>query len=506
MATVRDFRKLLLGTTLAAVVAKGVKPGQYSHIPVNLPRLSAPAADGDEHILYVPTLKQQEFHASTAPNCILEGSRGTGKSKAIRNDAHMRALAYDGFIYLILRRTTPELRKSHLLFIKQEMEQLGGYFNKTEGIAYYPNGSQGHFSHCEQEADVMKLLSSEFGAIYFDEITTFTWEMVTKIAACARVPEDSGLIAIVRGGTNPIGEGAADVKKYYINHSVRPEEDPDYIAEDYVAIHTTLDDNPHIDRDQYIKRLKNLPPHIRRAWLNGEWLTEGMYFADFMSSFEGEPWHVIQTLPTVRHLALLDQPWINIYRALDWGYAPDPAVCLWIAILPNGEEIVFKERSWKQTLAADVAKAIKRESEGMRVLETFADPSMFAKRGETVYSVGELIEQNGIPLTASLNDRALFGYSIHDHLNTLIDERPKLKILANAHDHRLGCPDLIRTIAEVRSDEKDARKIANGEDHWVCALAYYCIGQAPASRDPVIPSTPRWMQPKRSARAVYGLV
>lgn len=115
---------------------------------------------------YRATAKQRIFHQCTAANCILEGARGTGKSVAIRMDAHIRAMTVPGYTYLIIRRTMPELRKSHLRFIPAEMRKLGGRFNKTEGIAYYPNGSQGFFTHCETEDDMMKLLSSEFAALF----------------------------------------------------------------------------------------------------------------------------------------------------------------------------------------------------------------------------------------------------------------------------------------------------------------------------------------------------
>jgi hypothetical protein len=241
-----------------------------------------------------------------------------------------------------------------------------------------------------------------------------------------------------------------------------------------------------------------LPEHIRRAWLDGEWISEGMYFADFRQRIDDKPWHVIREMPRVKGEYLLDQSWISIYRCLDWGYFPDPAVCLWIAVLPDGRAIVFKEKSWRQTLAAQVADEIKRESEGMRVIETFADPSIFAKRGETLYSVGDIMENQGVPLTSSINDRELFGYAIHDHLNTLINGVPKLQVLERSG--RYGCPDLIRTIQEVQVDPKDPRKIGQGNDHWVVALAYFCIGQAPPSRDPELSSLRRWMMPKRKMR------
>lgn len=464
---------------------------------------------------YVPQPKQLDFHESTVPNVILEGSRGTGKSLAIRNDAHMRALAFPGLTYLIVRRTMPELKKSHLKDIGREMLAFGGTFHKTDNIAFYPNGSQGYFSHCETEDDMMKLLSSEFAIVYFDEISTFTWTMVQKIASCVRVSEESGLLALVRGGTNPLGVGAAEIRTHYITKDVNLEEDPDYRPEDYLAIHTTLEDNAHIDKKQYIARLSGLPEHVRRAWLDGEWIIEGAYFHDFkpakvvttkdhpatLKVFRvGDPlaWHVVDTLPIVTNRQGeqmgFDRPfnWLQVYRALDWGFSPDPAVCLWIAVLPTGRSLVIKERTWKSTPAREVAKDIVVDSAGMRIVDTYCDPSVFVGSAATDNtSIGDIIERNGVSLTKSINDRAAAGFAIHEYLNTILDDGlPKLQIYAP------GCPMLVRTLPEMRIHKTDPRRIADGPDHWTISLAYYCMGSPGVSRESFTAAVPQYLRPK----------
>jgi hypothetical protein len=454
---------------------------------------------------YVPTPKQLDGHESIVPNLILEGSRGTGKSVWIRNDAHMRAMAHPGFVYLVIRRTMGELKKSHLKFMPREMLAMGGSFHKTDAIATYPNGSQGFFASCEGEEEMMKLLSSEYHAIYFDEISTFTWTMVTKIGSCLRVPEEEegeNVLAIIRGGTNPIGVGAAEVRQYFIIKDVLPEDDPDYNPDDYLAIHTTLDDNPHIDRVQYIKQLSKLPDHLRRAWLEGEWIIEGAYFHDYKPFLkDGSPWHVTDRFPTYRDKGFREHTWMLIYRALDWGFSPDPAVCLWIAVLPNGRSFVFKEKHWKSTPAKDVARDIRAESEGMRIAETFCDPSMFfGSEASDHTSIGDIFENNKIPLTPSKNDRAAAGYAIHEYLNVLVEEDKKPKV----QFYSSGCPMLIRTMAEMRVHKTDPRKIADGNDHWVIALAYYCMGVIGTSKEVIKKEVPRWMRPKPGTQTRLG--
>ena len=83
-------------------------------------------------------------------------------------------------------------------------------------------------------------------------------------------------------------------------------------------------------------------------------------------------------------------------------------------------------------------------------------------------------------------------------INTLIDEEPQLQIVGPA------CLQLVKTFPLLQMDPLDPRKIADGPDHWVIATAYFCMGQVPPSRDPVVPTTKRWMMPKQKPRQVVG--
>ena len=462
--------------------------------------LAVTREDGTLDVVYTPQPYQMPWHESNAPNLLALGTRNTGKSTQLRFDAVIRCLMFPGFRALIIRRKLTDLRKSHLMFIGAEMHRLGcGHYRQTTMDCIFQNGSVIQFSHCESDKDVDNYLSSQWDYIGFDELSTFTLEQFLKISAAARSLTSSPFIALIRACSNPLGPGSAWMKQWFIDREVDPVEYPDYIPDDFQYLFSTLDQNTYVDNKEYARRLKNLPEHVRRAWLLGEFVDEGSYFSDFRQSKEdGTPWHVIKTLPTWKGTFLRDLDWINIYRAVDWGYFPDPAVCLWFAVLPNKRAIAFKEKTWKRTLASDVATEIKQLSEGMHVLETFVDPTMFIKTGQSPYSISEIFEQNGVPCTPSQNDRELYGYSVHHYLNTIIDEEPQLQIVGPA------CPQLVKTFPLLQMDPNDPRKIADGPDHWVVATAYFCMSQAPPSRDPVQPVTKRWMMPKQKARIGSG--
>jgi phage terminase large subunit len=281
------------------------------------------------------------------------------------------------------------------------------------------------------------------------------------------------------------------MKAWFIDHVVNYVEYPDYNPDEFESIFSTLDDNKYVNREEYTKRLKNLPDHLKRAYLFGEWIIEGAYFVDFKKAK-----HCINSMPTLQDQPIEKISWINVYRSIDWGYFPDPAVCHWHVVLPNKQKITFNERTWTRTLAADVANEIKLASAGMHIVESFCDPTMFIKTGNSPYSIAEIFEQNGVPLTASQNDRELFGYSIHEMLNTIVEEKPSWQILEYA------CPELVRTLPLLQMDKSDAKKVADGPDHWAISCAYFAMGKAVPSRDPVAAPTQRWRQPKRRHRNI----
>lgn len=472
--------------------------------------------EGKEIVLYEPETDprcdQLAFHTSNSPNLLALGTRGTGKSTVLRWDAIMRCLTFPGFRALILRRKMPELQTSHLHFIEEEMFKLGGEKNgfrylSTIKEALFPNGSVLKFSHCEKMADVMNYLSSEWGFIGFDELSTFPLEMFLPITAAARARADAPYKAVVRAGSNTLGIGSAWMRQWFgdplhgIEKHVDHAEYPDYYPDDWEVQYSWMDGNSHINQTEYVKRLKSMPEHVRKSWLELEFITEGAYFSEFRKNTLAEngdktPWHCIQTMPTWQHGAtkvnILDIPWVKVTRSVDWGFHPDPAVCHWHVVMPNGRKITFKEATWKRTVAKDVALEIKRMSAEMHVTQTDCDPKMFTKDGQSPFSIADIFEQNGVPLTPAQNDRELFGYVVHEMLSTVIEDNgrqyPSWQILEHA------CPELVRTLPILQMDASNPAKIADGPDHWVISCAYFGMSLAAPSKDPVISSVPRWMR------------
>ncbi len=252
--------------------------------------------------------------------------------------------------------------------------------------------------------------------------------------------------------------------------------------------------------DAYRKQFAGLPEIYRKAWMMGEWGVEGSYF-------DLEAKHLLQDMPIIEHQSanhgplihqeMVDCKWLHIYRIIDWGWH-DPTVCLWVAVLPNGREIPFKEKMWLRTTAQQVAADIKRESGGMKVITTLADPTLWDGLKEMGSCMADVFEYAGVPLTRAKNDRVACGRAIQEHLNATLDDGK-----SKAQIYEPGCPTLVRALRAMRVDKKHPGRIADSKlDHLPICFGYFCMSGVAPSQPPNASVVPRWMQ--KPTRKVLG--
>lgn len=454
----------------------------------------------------------------------LRGNRGGGKSFLIRRGAlHGLAMALPGWRYVVVRRNMPDLRLNHLTYLRAEMRTLRGDdagWNETLGQATYPNGSIGFYRQCEDEKDVEKIVGAEAAALFVDEAPQIAWDLLRTMAPSLRVakrPDGSQLCWPVEiYGGNPMGESIEELDRYFVDQTVDPYDDPLYRPEDWCHVPVNRTDNPSLDEGEYLKQFAGVPAHFRAAWIDGVRMDARTLFRvkktidktlvteyrghprpePLDPSLEGKPYHYIQELPTVMHegrrVPMLQAPWVQIYRAFDMGYFPDPAVCLWLAVC--GRQIIaFHEQTWFETDAEGLAKEIistTRELIGDScVAMTFADPEIGIKRG--VITVQDTLEIHGVPIECSIDDRVLYADAIHSLLGEEISPGvPRFVV------YEPGCPMLAKYLPKMRWDEKNPRKMADHKfDHWPVCLAYFGISSGVLSLSGETKETkePEWM-------------
>ena len=115
-----------------------------------------------------PQPKQEEFLKASKKYIAFGGARGGGKSWAVRTKAKLLALRYPGIKILIVRRTYPELKRNHIITLRQELKGIAKY-NDTDKILSFPNGSSISFMYCKNDSDCDNLQGAEYEIIFFDD-------------------------------------------------------------------------------------------------------------------------------------------------------------------------------------------------------------------------------------------------------------------------------------------------------------------------------------------------
>lgn len=448
-------------------------------------------------VVYEPFAKQLAYHNSQAPYRLYGGSKGCGKSVAIRWDHYLPSLIVPNLHSLILRRKLKELERSHLRFVAAEAEQMSADGGKVRwvpsdvgaGVLYFPNGSLIEFGHCQHETDVEQYLSAQYARISFDELVTFTEYQYLTIGSCCRTTIP-GLVPSTGGATNPGGSAAAWVKRRWIDKDVTDEEDPDYRAEDYEYVRALPTDNPHLNWAQYMKMLNRLPPELRRAYRDGDWdIFIGQFFPEFRKTDRPGPDGTMQPAHVVE---FPDAPkdWPR-YCGLDWGYNSE-GVCLWVVHHPDGtldveDEFVFNGKQRDKLIARQVAEEITRRNSTRKITvrRTYADPSMGEQRGhESAETYLDTFRKHGVPCEPADNDRVNGWARLRAWLRPMPDGRPFLRI----HPR---CRYLVRTFGEMVMDEQKPEDLdSDSADHAMDALRYVVAGRPAAPGAPQVVDYP----------------
>ena len=404
------------------------------------------------HLEGTPNPKQEQFFLADARHIAYGGARGGGKSWAMRRKFVLLAFRYAGLRLLLLRRTLPELNENHVLPLQKELNGFVAY-QSTQRAFLFPNGSRIKLGYCDREADVYQYQGQEYDVIGLEEATHFTESQMQFLTTCNRSVR-TDFSPRMYYTCNPGGVGHAWVKRLFIDRNYRNSEK----AEDYVFIPARVTDNPVLLRSnpQYLETLENLPEHLRKAYLDGNWdVLEGQFFQEFDRSL-----HVVD--PT-----RLPMEWKR-FRAMDWGYN-DPCCVLWFAVAPEGRLYVYRELYLRKTLSSEIARRVKALSEGERIAYTVASPDAWQQRGlkgSEGESIAEVFSKNGVPLLPADNARVPGWQRVREALAKREDGTPELLIFAT-------CRNLIRTLPTLTFDVHDCEDVSdNCEDHAPEALRY----------------------------------
>lgn len=406
-----------------------------------------------------PYPKQVEFFQATARYIAYGGARGGGKSYAARTKAILLALAYSNLKILFLRKTLPLLYENHVVPMLQTLAGIAKYSSQNKTFTF-PNGSRIRMGYCENTTDMENYRGLEEDVIFFEEATQFTQEQIEFILTANRSTRPD-FKARAYFTTNPGGPSHGYFKRLFIDRNFKDDEKP----EDYYFVPATVYDNEVLmaNNPEYIQVLKNLPEHLRKAHLYGDWnVMEGQYFSEFRADI-----HVIDPIEIPEH-------WTR-FKALDWGSAKPYAV-LWATIDYDGCLYIYRELygskqnepnvGTKET-APEVARKIKELEKGEKIDYSIADPAIWIKTGSSGPSIYEDLCNEGLFFAKASNDRLQGWQQVHKRLQG-DDTGPMIKIFKN-------CYHTIRTLPLLAHDKRRIEDVdSDGEDHLGDCVRYLC--------------------------------
>jgi len=437
-----------------------------------------------------PSEKQKLFLRDHHRHVGYGGSRGGGKSWAVRTKAVRLALFNPGIKILIIRRTYPELLANHIKPLKALLrcgtkEQLARY-NDSKKEMLFPNGSEILFGYCATESDVDRYQGTEVDVLFIDEATQLSEDQIKKLTACVRGV--NGLPKRTYYTFNPGGKGHAYIKRIFIDRDFIGGERP----EDYIFIQAKVYDNDALMRanPEYVHELEALPEALRRAWLEGDFNAfVGQVFSEWRNNpdgYQSRQWtHVIDDFA-------LDGS-VKIFRGFDFGYSK-PFAVVWIAIDHYGRMFLFREYygctrqadTGVQMEPREIARRIKEiestdpQLKG-RQITGIADPAIW--QNTTGESISDMMMKEGVYFSKGDHTRLAGLMQLHYRLAFDSMGLPMLYVFKS-------CTNVIRTLPVLIYDEKHPEDVdTTMEDHLYDAIRYVCM-ENPLNPKPIVPEKP----------------
>lgn len=294
--------------------------------------------------LYHPYGAAETVLYNRAPELVLSGPAGTGKSRACLEKLHICACQYPGMRGLLLRKTRESLTQSGLKTFEEKVLPLGWQrlirFHHEDQEYRYPKGSVIVVGGLDKAS---KIMSTEYDLIFVQEARELSeddWESLTTR---------------LRNGVMPYQQLIADTNPDAPTHWLKQRANRGAT----LLIESRHEDNPTVTAD-YLSKLDALTGVRYQRLRLGKWAAaEGLVYDDWDPAR-----HLIDRFE-------IPPEWPR-YLAIDFGYT-NPFVCQWWAIDPDGRAYRYREIYATGSLVEDQARAITALSEGEQIVDVICD-------------------------------------------------------------------------------------------------------------------------------------
>lgn len=427
----------------------------------------------DHERVFQPNPKQYAFLKCKKRHVAFGGARGGGKSWVVDFKIALLGRRFGrpdeyspGIKMCLIRRTLKDLERNHLNQLKLLLGKMAKY-NANDKLFLFRNGATLQLAYCDNDGDADHFQGIEYDIIIIEEATQLQPEWIKKIAASCRGIND--FPHRIYYTCNPGGPGHGYIKRLFVDRNFEGDE----IPEEYEFIQAKVTDNKVLmeNSPEYVNFLRNLPPKIRSAWLEGSWeIYSGQYFNEFVNDpdhyRDRHFTHVVDPFPIRRH-------W-TIYRGLDWGFFR-PFSVGWYAIDEDGVMICFKELygvqksgheslpnegvQWPPEKVFQTIAEIERTDPDLKGKEIIgiADPAIF--QSQTGISIADTAAECGVYFQPGDNTRLAGWMQCRYRLQFNDMGIPRFYVFNT-------CREFIRTITTLQHDDRNVEDVqTDGEDH-----------------------------------------
>lgn len=248
-----------------------------------------------EYVPHTPTERQALFLSAQNFEALYGGAAGGGKSDALLMGAINMAM--EGGRSLVVRRSYADLSLPGAIMARSHewLQKTPARWKTQDRQWLFPSGGLIQFGYLDTEQDKYRYQGAEFTGLFVDELTQFTESQFLYLISRVRKAKDNPIRIQIRSASNPGGIGHEWVFDRYIAN-----------PEDRLFIPATLEDNPHINQEEYRSSLELLDAVTRDQLLHGKWVRDnnGLIYS-FM-----EEKNLIEELPllnkTYRYICAVD--------------------------------------------------------------------------------------------------------------------------------------------------------------------------------------------------------
>jgi len=428
-------------------------------------------------------------------NVFLGGGRGGGKSH--------------GVAYLVMQHGEQYGRQARALYLRQTYKGLadfeevcrelfgaaygdGAWFNSHEHTWRLPNGAYFELGQYEKVGDYRKYTGRSFTLIIVDEAGQYANPaMVDKLRSNLRGPAEVPVRMVLAANPGDVGHGWL-ASRYALKGTPWVPFVEEKSGSLWVSCPSTLDDNPFINREAYLRELAAAcvgDPELLKAWISGDWtIARGTYFAAALEEARNlvEPW---EALPHPQHASGAGR-WAY-YLTHDYGYSA-PSVTYLVAkspgaLMPDGR---YAPKD-SIVLVSELATVVPGElTEGLRW--------PVAKLSD---AIKEFAQRWGVRPEGAADD-AIFAEGGHEG-GSIAKEFAHAGVTfhpAKKGDRKSGWQTMLRLLADAGSPDKSGLFISRACQYWWATVPFL-------PRDPMRPDDVDSRGPDHAADAArYGCV